>query len=275
LKIAVLSDPHLGFAKQHFVANGRTGIELINASGADLCIVLGDLTLNGADSLDDCLFARDEIAKIRCDVRVLPGNHDVGDVSRSGRQPVDDIRLDRWRKVFGPTFWTMDTEQSLRLIGLNSQILSTGLAEEDAQWRMVEQSLSSADGRRIIMFLHQPLFMHDWDEIDRPAWAVLDQSRQRLKALFVDHGVELIICAHVHRAQVLDEPGMPKIVWTPATSFLSRNESMPQQSGAEMLGVTILDLQKTEPEVSFLSSAEFEITYIEDSKGKIYAPPGS
>jgi len=275
MKIAVFADPHIGVAKSDFVANSQIGIAAINRLQPDLCVVLGDLTLDGANSDADSVFAREQLGALTCAVAVLPGNHDVGDVGRGGRQPADQTRLARWAGLFGETFWARDLGDDWRLIGINSQILSTGLGAEEEQWRLVEHALATLGARRAIVFLHQPLFMQDWDEEDRAAWAVLSDSRQRLKALMAAHPVSLVVSAHVHRAQIISQAGMPSIVWTPATSFLSRDASMPDQDGKAILGITLIDLGGDEPVVSFLSDDAYDVRYIEDFHGAIYPPPGS
>ncbi|CCV14048.1 metallophosphoesterase [Mesorhizobium sp. STM 4661] len=272
MKIAIIADPHIGTQKNNFVANWEICRAHVNAANVDFTVVLGDLTLDGANLTQDCIFARQSLAALEAPVLVLPGNHDIGDVSRQGRQPVNAERIKRWQQFFGSDRWVCDRIPGWRLIGVNSQLFETGLPEEEAQWQDIAAAFEQAGARKIALFTHMPLFLEHWDEEDRPYWTILGKARRRLRALMQESGAA-IVSAHIHRTLFQSRPGEPLIVWAAASSFLARDESMPPQPGAALLGVSFLTFVADSMEVRFESVPGVETTYIEDYKGSIYPPP--
>lgn len=273
MKIAVIADPHIGTQKANFVPNWEAAVAHVNSLDVAFSIILGDLTLDGANLDDDLIFARNALDALRQPALVLPGNHDVGDVSRESHQPVDAQRLARWKHHFGSDRWICDTIPGWRLMGVNSQIFGTGLAEEEEQWEAIAAALDPSSNRATILFTHMPLFLENWDEVDRPYWAVLGQARKRLQTLLETSKTVAVVSAHVHRTLGLRHNDEPWMVWTAASSFLSRDESMPPQPGKEFLGVTILDFTGDGLDVRFDSVPGIVETYIEDYNGSIYPAP--
>ena len=271
-RIAVIADTHIGASKTNFVDNWRRAARRVNDRRPDLTIVLGDLTFDGANSEVDCAFAKQALADLDGPCLVLPGNHDVGDTDRASGQPVDAERLARWVRYFGPDRWISEEIAGWRLIGLNAQILGSGLAEEADQWRFLEQGLATE--RRTLLFSHQPLFLEHRQEKDRPYWASVGAPRQRLLELATRAGTKAIVSAHMHRALSSVPSDGPALIWVPATSFLTRDTSMPPQNGGEMLGVTFLDFLDDGFTTAFDPVAGLEPFYIEDFNGTLYPAPG-
>ncbi|WP_370677783.1 metallophosphoesterase [Pleomorphomonas sp. PLEO] len=270
-RIAVIADTHIGVSKPNFVDNWRRAAQRVNDRRPDLTVILGDLTFDGANSDADCAFAREALADLKSPCLVLPGNHDVGDTDRGSRQPANAERLARWVRTFGADRWVSDEIDGWRLIGLNAQILGTGLPEEIEQWRFLEQALVT--DRRTIVFTHQPLFLEHRREGDRPYWASVATARHRLLELTTRAGTLAILSAHMHRALSAVSSDGPALFWVPATSFLTRDTSMPPQNGAEMLGVTYLDLTDDGFSVAFDPAPGLEPFYIEDFNGTLYPAP--
>ena len=273
MKIAVIADPHIGTEKANFGPNWEAVVAHVNSLDVAFSVVLGDLTLDGANLEDDLIFAKGALTALRQPVLVLPGNHDVGDVSRESRQSADAERLARWKHHFGSDRWICDTIPGWRLVGINSQILGTGMAEEEEQWEAIGAALDPSSNRVTVLFTHMPLFLENWDEADRPYWAVLGHVRKRLRMLLKTSGTAAVVSAHVHRTLDLHQASEPQMIWTAASSFLSRDESMPSQPGKEFLGVTILDFTGDDLDVRFDSVPGIATTYIEDYKGSIYPAP--
>lgn len=274
MKIAVIADPHIGVQKNNFVPNWQAAVAYVNSLDVDFSVVLGDLTLDGANRDEDCIFARQALDDLHRSVLILPGNHDVGDVSRESWQPANAERLKRWRRHFGDDHWICDTIPGWRLIGIDSQILATGLPEEEAQWDFMTTAFEEAAGRVPVLFTHMPLFLESWDEPDRPYWAVLGAARQRLQALMDRSATLAVVSAHIHRTLNFRAPGEPSRIWTAASSFLSRDESMPSQPGKASLGVSVLDFSDgNEIAVRFDDVPGITTTYIEDYHSSIYPAP--
>ena len=271
-RIAVIADTHIGVSKTNFVDNWRRAAERVNDRRPDLTILLGDLTFDGANSDDDCAFAKEALADLKSPCLVLPGNHDVGDTDRGSRQPANAERIARWVRHFGADRWVSDEIAGWRLIGLNAQILGTGLSEEADQWRFLEEALLT--DRRILLFTHQPLFLEHRQEGDRPYWTSVATARLRLLDVATRAGAVAIFSAHMHRALSFVSSDEPSLFWVPATSFLTRDTSMPPQNGAGMLGVTFLDLADDGFSVAFDPTPGLEPFHIEDFNGTLYPAPG-
>ncbi|WP_237153882.1 metallophosphoesterase family protein [Oryzibacter oryziterrae] len=274
MKVAVLADAHVGTEKPVFVANWEKVAAHVNdRSDIDLVVALGDLTLDGANLEADLAFGRGAIEALRAPVLVLPGNHDVGDIARDTSQPANDQRLARWERHFGPSYWQSDAIDGWRLLGINSQVLATGLPQEDAQWAFLDRAAAQSGERKLALFSHMPLFLQHWDEPDRPAWAIPSPARPRLKSLIEAHDVRAVTVGHMHRILDLRVEGEPAFIWAAASSFLSHDESMPPQPGKEWLGYTVLDFQRDEVVPEFVAVEGLMRSYIEDYKGSIYRSP--
>ncbi|MBS1165076.1 MAG: hypothetical protein H6R00_1101 [Proteobacteria bacterium] len=274
MKIAVLSDPHVGTEKPVFVANwGKVVAHVNDRDDIELVVVLGDLTLDGANLEADLAFGRTAVAALRAPVLVVPGNHDVGDIARDARQPANDQRLARWEQHFGSSHWHSDAIDGWRLLGLNSQILATGLPAEETQWAFLEQAAAACGERKLALFCHMPLFLQYWDEPDRPAWAIPSPARQRLRTLIETHAVRAVTTGHTHRILDLRDADDAAFIWAAASSFLSRDQSMPPQDGKELLGYTVVDLKSETVAAEFVAVEGLMQSYIEDYKGSIYRSP--
>ncbi|MCJ8521422.1 3',5'-cyclic AMP phosphodiesterase CpdA [Pseudorhizobium tarimense] len=273
MKIAVLSDPHIGSSNPVFVPNWEKVVAHVNArNDIDLAIILGDLTLLGSEQPEDLRFGRAALDALNPSWLVLPGNHDVGDISRLSHQPANGERLSLWAEHYGPSYWYSDLLPGWRLIGLNSQIIGTGLTEEEAQWQALEDALATRGSREPVIFIHMPLFLNDWKEADRPAWALMSEGRTRLRRLINDHDVCAVVTGHMHRTIQFDIPET-RMIWCAASSFLTYDQSMPEQPGAAMLGLTILTIADGAINAEFVEIDDLMVSRIEDYNGTIYRSP--
>lgn len=273
MKIAVLSDPHIGSSNPVFVPNWERVLAAVHARpDIDFAVILGDLTLYGSEKPEDLPFGRRALAALRMPWRAVPGNHDVGDIARDSHQPATSARQTDWERHIGPAHWHCDALEGWRLIGLNSQVIGTGLPEEETQWRALETALKTAAGRKIVLFTHVPLFLENWDEADRPAWALMTAGRSRLRALIAAHDIRAVVTGHMHRTWQGDLDGT-RFIWCAASSFLTYDGSMPAQPGAAELGVTLLTLEGDTVRSALLAPEGLMVSHIEDSKGAIYRSP--
>lgn len=273
MKIAVLSDPHIGSTNPVFVPNWEKVVAHVNArSDIDLAIILGDLTLLGSEQPEDLAFGKSALEALNLPWLAVPGNHDVGDISRTSHQPSNSERLSLWTEHYGPGYWHEDRLAGWRLIGLNSQIIGTDLAEEEAQWEALTDALATCGPRKPVLFTHMPLFLKGWEEADRPAWALMTKGRNRLRQLIREHGVCAVVTGHMHRTIQFDVPET-RMIWCAASSFLTYDHSMPEQPGAALLGLTILTLGDREVDAEFIEIGDLMVSRIEDYNGTIYRSP--
>jgi len=69
--------------------------------------------------------------------------------------------VDHW----GPDWWGMDAAD-FRLIGLNAQLMGSGLALEEEQWDYLAAEAQAARGRPVALFIHKPLFLNHPAEME-------------------------------------------------------------------------------------------------------------
>ncbi len=222
MRIAQISDTHLSDRHGFFHDNFLRVVEAVNAWGPDLVIHTGDLSINGADRAADLVFSVREMERFDAPVLMLPGNHDVGEEPGFMQldQPTTAERLDRYARVAGADRWTRDAGD-WRLIGINAQVIGTGLEREAEQAAWLEAELTAAAGRPVGVFTHKPLFFPRRLDGDRPGEIVMPAgARARLYGLLRRHGVRFLASGHLHK--YLDVAmGPTRFVWAPATAYRS------------------------------------------------------
>ncbi|MDB5526594.1 MAG: hypothetical protein JWM58_4357 [Rhizobium sp.] len=217
MKIIQITDTHLSPSKPHFNGNWEPLRAWIVQTGADLVIHTGDLTVDGADQEDDITFSMDLMRQLPVPVLIVPGNHDVGHLPGSG-QPVDTVRLERWRRLVGPDRWVSD-HGNWRLIGLNGLLFGQDDSEEEAQFAWLADTLAARDGRRVAIFTHKPLFVDHAHEGDTGYWSIRPAPRRRLYDLFAAHDVALFASGHLHWTWkgAFENTAL---VWGPSSAFI-------------------------------------------------------
>jgi Icc protein len=234
LRVIQISDTHLSGRKPLFQANFDTMRAWLHADPPDLIICSGDLSLDGADREEDLRFAAEQLARLPARCLVIPGNHDVGDFAELETSQVTSAeRLARWHAVLGPDHFVQDVP-GWRLIGLNTQSLGSGLAEEAAQAEALTGAVAGADGRALALFLHKPLCQHRLDETDLNYWSVLQPARDALLGAFGSTTPRFVASGHIHQWRDHAPSGLRQI-WAPAISFIVGEEQQPSL-GSKLLG---------------------------------------
>lgn len=234
-RILQISDTHLSPTHTYFQANFETLLAWMSATPPDLVICTGDLALDGADNEADLRFAVAQLARLPARCLMIPGNHDVGDYAElGGHQLTDATRMARWRDVVGADHFVEDLP-GWRLVGLNTQTLGTGLAEEATQWQALDAAVAGATGRAIGLFLHKPLCQHRLDDAEVNYWPVLQPARGRLVAAFGATPPRFVASGHIHQWRDHAPDGLRQI-WAPPVSFIVGEERQPS-IGSKLLGV--------------------------------------
>ena len=225
--VVQVSDTHLSRTHGYFYDNWLAFLAEMEALTPDLVLHCGDLSFNAPDAPGDLDFAKIQMDRLRCDWLALPGNHDIGEPGEHTRlgQSVNAERLRRWAHCFGADRFCRDLGE-WRLIGINSELLGSGLSEETAQDGFLEQTLASAGGRPIGLFLHKPLFVADPTESDLGGSCLLPEPRARLLQHLAAARVRFVACGHLHgyhrsRFRELE------IVWCPTTAFVDPHMTWP------------------------------------------------
>ena len=167
-------------------------------------VVTGDLTDNGHINPEEFAPAAAWLRTLPGTVYALPGNHDVGNfVSTRADPTVDPARLARWREHLGRDRFSHATEGH-RLIGLNSMLIGSGLAEEadQEQWVVAELDDAAAAHEAVWIFQHAPLFLRRPDEVPEPRehyWCPAPEARDRAFILLDRPHVRGLLHGHIHR----------------------------------------------------------------------------
>lgn len=232
MKIVQISDTHLthtgGPTEDGF---RRLVAHLNDVVRPDLVVHSGDLIVLDPDVDADRAHARALADLIDAPLLVIPGNHDVGMPGPNAWAgiTVTDQRVAAHEAVWGPDHWRHDLDgpDGAVLIGIDSELLGSGLPRETDQWNWLAATLAQVPGGRpVLLFLHKPL----WEVVAGPTDHQLDVApapRERLLGLV--EGVELRVvgCGHLHRYRQVRRGDVLE-VWAPATAFLAvTSDEMP------------------------------------------------
>lgn len=268
--VVQVSDSHVSPGIPRFNANWEAAVAAVNRLSPDLVVHTGDATLDGADSEEDCAFAARSLAALSAPVRIVPGNHDVGD-GRSRSQPATRDRLARFERHFGPALWTED-RPGWRLIGLNSQALGAGDGLDHAVAEAIAEALRSLGDRRMAVFLHKPALITALEEGEVGYWAVPPAARGPLAALLTHSALRLVASGHLHVAR-LSAFGPATLAWCPATGFLVGEKLLPDaQGGMRQLGLMRHVFREDRVETEILAIPEAEPIEIDSFVDEIYPP---
>jgi len=220
LDIVQVSDIHLSPSHAWFQDNYDVFVETMAADPPDFIFVTGDVCVNGPGRGHEFAYAKQQLDRLPIAWRAIPGNHDSGDTPPDERNnhPLTEPLRRTFRETVDEDFWLQDLE-NWRFIGLNAQMIDSGLPGETEQWVFLEQALADAGDRRLAIWLHKPPFVRDPARAERRLTALFPDGRARILALCERHGVKLVGSGHLHRFRRLAN-GATKLVWAPATSFL-------------------------------------------------------
>ena len=155
-------------------------------------------------------------------VHIVPGNHEVGNFPSSLTDwTINRERLADWAAFFGPDRFSVAGD-GLRVLGLNSQLWGSGLAEEADQqaWLVAELDAAEAADEKAVLFQHAPLFVRTPDEVRSVRelyWCPEASARDRVLGLLDRPCVAAICSGHVHRWREQRERGI-LFRWCPAVS---------------------------------------------------------
>jgi hypothetical protein len=199
--IVQVSDTHLSRSHAYFTDNWRVFVDEMQRLQPDLIVNTGDFSFNGPAVEDDIRFSYEQAEGLGIPYVAIPGNHDVGEPGDNPRlkQPINDARLDLWNRHFGADRFVREIE-GWRLIGINSELLGSGLPAEEEKWAFLEAALTGANGRALGLFTHKPLFRKTLDE-GVSTWS------------FVASG-------HLHRYNRIRHDDTD-LIWCPTTAFIT------------------------------------------------------
>lgn len=219
-RIVQVSDPHLSRNYAYFQNNWEAFVSLMAEDPPDLFVCSGDVCFDGVNSPDDMAYARTQLDRLPAPWLAIPGNHDIGDQppDLKFKQPVDDAKRARWLAEIGADYWSRDCG-SWRVIGLDGMLFDSGLKAEDEQWGWFENSLATRGDRRVLLFVHKPLYLDDPHATEANTLHLGPRSRRRLLDFASRHAIDVIASGHLHRYAEMTH-GDVRLVWAPALGFV-------------------------------------------------------
>ncbi len=269
IRVVQISDTHLSPAKRQFAVNWAPLREWVVAQNADLTIHTGDLTVDGADVEEDMREGAALMHALPGEFLAVPGNHDVGEAGNP-HQPVNAERLARWRRHFGPDWWSHDVE-NWRLIGLDSMLFGAGDAEEARQFDWLRQTMAGAGDRRIAWFTHRPLFIDTPDEADTGYWSVKPGPRAALMAMVREHPVASVSTGHLHQWRDREVDGC-RYIWCGSSGFLVGPELQPELEGEKRLGAVVYEFDGSDVTIARADVPDLTPLWIDDVLQEVYPP---
>jgi 3',5'-cyclic AMP phosphodiesterase CpdA len=224
-RLIQISDTHLTRRHQKLTDNFHRVSEYIDARRPDLVINSGDLAYDAPTNPADLEFARELHAGLPVPCRYLPGNHDVGDnptaIGPIPPQPTTERDRQVFLDLFGEDRWRFEAA-GWCFIGLNSQVMNTGLSSEAEQSDWLASQLSSANGKPVALFLHKPLFLNspaDPERVETSIRYIPQPVRSRLVEMLRAVDLRLVACGHLHQRRDFTYSRV-RHIWAPSTGFV-------------------------------------------------------
>jgi 3',5'-cyclic AMP phosphodiesterase CpdA len=167
MRIIQFSDTHISHrgGLGHDNAERLAGY-LNEVARPDLVINSGDVVIIDPDDEADRAAALRLHQRIEAPLRVIPGNHDVGEGADDPWRgiKVSSERVRAFRQAWGSDRFVVHGEAGCdadgwAFVGINSELCGSGLPEEDEQWAWLEDMAASLAGRPVMLFLHKPLLI--------------------------------------------------------------------------------------------------------------------
>jgi 3',5'-cyclic AMP phosphodiesterase CpdA len=237
MRIAIVADSHLAARAPECVANWRAAARAVADLRVDLTIHLGDISLDGQNRPEDLAYAAGLLREWPTTIRVVPGNHDMGD--GSGEMPLDLDRLAACEATFGAGRWAVRAN-GWELLGINAQLLGSGTPEEDDQWRWLDERAQAPEVEGRILFLHRPLARPSAAERHRAGRYVAEEAGHRLLTGLLRGSLRAVVSGHVHQALDRTVAGV-RHVWMPSCAFVLPDAMQPR-IGEKTVGIGLLDL---------------------------------
>lgn len=204
LHLGAAGGPERGRAADEAWAQFATAMRL---DPPELIVVTGDIVVDDPDDTADGELARARLAELGIPLLVVPGNHDVGDHAVREGLPSDwhgalvtAQRVTAWEAAWGPSYSRAEVGD-WTLLGLNSQLFGSGLAQEAAQWAWLHAELADAAGRNLAVFMHESLHLrpeYAESELANGWMSVPRAASEQLAELLASADARLIACGHTH-----------------------------------------------------------------------------
>ena len=228
MRIIQFSDTHISHLGGVGYGNAERLVDYLNEVAApDLVVNTGDVVILDPDAADDRDAARRIHERIQAPLRVLPGNHDVGECAPEPWRGlgVTSERVQGFRSAWGSDRFAAFGDaahdaQEWAFVGISSELCGSGLPEEDEQWTWLDEVAAEAAGRSVMLFLHKPLVI---DDGTRENVTLTAAARDRILGAFRGGDLRVVANGHVHRYRCSSADDV-MAVWAPSLAFATEAE---------------------------------------------------
>lgn len=221
----------------------------------DLVVNTGDIVMASPDLDHDRRAAYQLHSAFAARVLMLPGNHDIGEPGENAWKDigVTSERVAAHRAQFGADRF-LELTEDWALLGVNSELFSSGLPEEDEQWEWLSDALARIGERLILLLIHKPLWKPTgWTGMHQSS--IADGTRERLLTLHRTKQIQAVGSGHLHRYRRMQRTGLLE-VWAPSTAFMGQTALGEGEFG--QLGVVEWRLGASSCEASFRAPIDLE-----------------
>jgi 3',5'-cyclic AMP phosphodiesterase CpdA len=258
MRIIQFSDTHISHLGGVGHDNTERLVDYLNeAAEPDLAVNTGDVVILDPDSAEDRAAALRIHERIGAPLRVIPGNHDVGECAPEPWEGigVSSQRVQDFRSAWGSDRFVLFGDaareaEGWAFVGINSELCGSGLPEENEQWGWLEEVAAEAAGRSVMLFLHKPLVI---DDGSRENVTVTAAARNRILGTFRSAGAGLRVVAngHVHLYRRTTD-GDVMTVWGPSLAFAPAAEP-DLKFGAGTAGIVEYSVRGHQVEARFVA----------------------
>ena len=169
----------------------RLAIDEVNKLNPKFVVITGDFVNQRTDTHQIKAFKRiTSFINPKIPVYLIPGNHDVGS------KPTSETMNFYFNNY--PTDKFNFRCKGVQLIGMNSNLISSGITAEIDQLEWLKKTLSANSKATLkIIFTHHPFFITDIHEKDSYSNIPL-AKRMEYMQLFKENGVRYIFAGHYH-----------------------------------------------------------------------------
>ncbi|MBX3069695.1 MAG: metallophosphoesterase [Thermomicrobiales bacterium] len=208
-----------------FPVRTERALRMAAALPRDFAVHLGDISheypeTGRADVAQEGALA--QFASLGLDFHQAAGNMDIGDKPdrTSPAQWVTPETLAGWHSRVSRSWHSFDAGD-IHGIVLNTQIMNGPLPEAAEQIAWAEADLAANADRRILLFLHMPVFYVDRHEHSTGFYNSLDEpARSWVLGLVENYGIEWVFSGHTHTVEI-NRHGAARL-WTVPSTATSR-----------------------------------------------------
>lgn len=229
VKLALISDLHWGHITNKnqpiYRQNLDKVIAEINTLNVPLVLVAGDLTEKGSKT--ELTELKQKLSGIKAEVWCVPGNHDVGAKAMATKKStVTKGSIARFETLIGLANFDRQLA-NLRVVGINSPALGSGLQSEKAVWALLEKAFTTKADKPTLLLTHYPVFTKKPDEPGGVYWNIEPEPRQRLLTLLQRGGVKAVLSGHTHSPITNQNDGIFYYTTAPVSFGLPAGKQLP------------------------------------------------